>query len=130
MRIVGKIVSCLLYAIVAILALAFIFIEGRLLFSLDWSIYDSAWNGLIHYAMRLILALFALFVCVAEFVNMKRKSGAWSLYLLFANVALVAVAVIVFALATNYANVVIPILGALILARSCVLFFLYLHRGV
>ena len=116
MKTVAKILSCLVYAVAAILALAFLFVEGRLLFSLDWSIYDSAFGGCLRYAMRFLLALFALFVCAAEFATLKKKSDFWSQYLLFANVALAVIAVIVGIFATNYADLAVCAVGAIVLA--------------
>ena len=56
----------------AILAFAFVIIEGRLLIFGDWLVYDNAFNGFVRYALRLILSLFALLVTVVEVINLKK----------------------------------------------------------
>ena len=44
-----KVLLVIVSSIVMLLSLAFIVIEGRLLFSGDWLIYDSPFNGFIRY---------------------------------------------------------------------------------
>ena len=36
-------------------------------------IYDNAFNGFIRYFFRLLIALFAIAVCVLDIINIKRK---------------------------------------------------------
>ena len=57
----------------SILSLVFIVIEARLLVSLDWSIYDNAFNGMIRYLFRLLLSLFVLLVSISNIISIKIK---------------------------------------------------------
>ena len=73
MKKILNILLCFICSIIIILSLAFIFIEGRLLISLDWSIYDNPINGFIRYLFRLIIACFSLTVALLEIINIFKK---------------------------------------------------------
>ena len=64
----------ILSVLIGLLALVFAVIEGRNLFSGDWLIYEYAFNGLVRYMSRLLLALFALSQGILPFINLKIKS--------------------------------------------------------
>ena len=49
MKILGKTLFIITCVISLVLSLAFLVIEGRLIFSQDWIIYESPINGLIRY---------------------------------------------------------------------------------
>ena len=52
-----KVLILVISSIIMIFSLAFIVIEARLIFSLDWLAYDSPFMGCIRYLCRLIIAL-------------------------------------------------------------------------
>ena len=108
-----KVLQCLICSIIIILSLAFMFIEARLLISLDWSIYDFAFNGFIRYLFRFVLALFALSVCVFEFINLKRKT--LSKYLFIADLSLVLMSVIALIYTANYVGIICIVLSSLLI---------------
>ena len=107
-----KVLQCLICSIIIILSLAFMFIEARLLISLDWSIYDFAFNGFIRYFFRFVLALFALSVCVLEFINLKKKT--LSKYLFIADLSLVIMSVIALIYTANYVGIICIVLSTLL----------------
>ena len=108
-----KVLQCLICSIIIILSLAFMFIEARLLISLDWSIYDFAFNGFIRYLFRFVLALFALSVCVFEFINLKKKT--LSKYLFIADLSLVLMSVIALIYTANYVGIICIVLSSLLI---------------
>ena len=107
-----KVLHCLICSIIIILSLAFMFIEARLLISLDWSIYDFAFNGFIRYFFRFLLALFALSVCIFEFINLKKKT--LSKYLFIADLSLVLMSVIALIYTANYVGIICIVLSTLL----------------
>ena len=107
-----KVLQCLICSIIIILSLAFMFIEARLLISLDWSIYDFAFNGFIRYFFRFLLALFALSVCIFEFINLKKKT--LSKYLFIADLSLVLMSVIALIYTANYVGIICIVLSTLL----------------
>ena len=107
-----KVLQCLICSIIIILSLAFMFIEARLLISLDWSIYDFAFNGFIRYLFRFVLALFALSVCIFEFINLKKKT--LSKYLFIADLSLVIISVIALIYTANYVGIICIVLSTLL----------------
>ena len=108
-----KVLQCLICSIIIILSLAFMFIEARLLISLDWSIYDFAFNGFIRYFFRFVLALFALSVCVFEFINLKKKT--LSKYLFIADLSLVLMSVIALIFTANFVGIICIVLSTLLI---------------
>lgn len=109
-----NILLCLTCFIIIILSLAFVFIEGRLLISLDWSIYDFAFNGFIRYFFRLLIALFALTVSIFEIINLFKKNQVLTFYLKVCDIALVLIAILVLIFTTNYIGLVCIILSSLL----------------
>ena len=101
-----KLVNIILVFICSIIILfssAFIFIEGRLLLSLDWLIYDSL-NGLIRYLFRFILAIIALTTAILEIINLK-KNTIFKPYLIYLNIGLYIMGNIIFLFTTNYVDI-------------------------
>ena len=92
----------ILSVLIGLLALVFAVIEGRNLFSGDWLIYEYAFNGLVRYMSRLLLALFALSQGILPLINLKRKSLRLARMNLAGSVGLVVMSVFLFAFATNY----------------------------
>ena len=122
MKKVFKILLCFISSIVILLSLAFIFIEGRLLFSGDWLVYDNPFGGFIRYFSRLLLALFALTKSVLEIIYINKELKIKE-YLFYSDFALVIMSIVVLLLSTNYVGIVcigvsILLLGTKILERK------------
>ena len=88
--------------IIVFLATAFCIIEGRLLFSGDWLIYESAFHGCIEYFCRFLMAVFALVIGFLPFVNRAKNNPKISDFLKIGSVALVVMSIIICLFATNY----------------------------
>ena len=110
-----KILLTIFCFIVLIFSLAMIFIEGRLIISLDWIAYDNAVNGLIRYLFRFLISLFAFMTVLFEFINLFKKQNNLFYYLLFSEISLVIISIIILILTTNYIGIVCIILSSLIL---------------
>lgn len=65
---------CSVCVIIMIIASLFVIIEGRLLFSGDWLIYEFAMMGALRYLCRLLIALGVLLFCISILWNMKNKN--------------------------------------------------------
>ena len=63
----------LLCGIIMILAMAFVIIEGRLLFSGDWLLYEFAAAGALRYGCRLIIALGIAALCASFFIKKRNQ---------------------------------------------------------
>ena len=119
MKTVLRIVYYIFSAILLLLAAAFCIIEGRLLFSGDWTIYESALQGCVQYLCRFLMSLFVLSIGLFPFVNKIKPSQKISDFLQTGSLALVMMSVIVCLFATNY-------VGISILGISLIYFFLNL----
>lgn len=100
----------------SILSLVFIVIEARLLVSLDWSIYDNAFNGMIRYLFRLLLSLFVLLVSISNIISIKIKKTPLEVLLMFSNLALFISSIIISLFASNYVGLVCILLSFIILS--------------
>ena len=101
MKIIRNILIGFFSIIIFVLSIAFIVIEGRLLFSLDWTIYDNAFFGFLKYFFRLIIALLTCAYSISEFINFKKKSELISFVLFIYNICLVIVSIFLVFQATN-----------------------------
>ena len=91
--------------IFGLFALAFAFLEARLLVSLDWTIYDFAFNGFIRYFLRLIIALAALAVCVIQIKNVIKENEKVSKVLYLVDYLLLLISIVIAIFATNYVGI-------------------------
>ena len=103
-------------AIASILSLVFVVLEARLLFSLDWTIYDNAFNGMIRYLLRLLLSIFVLLVCLANIINLKIKKTSLEILLMFSIVSIFISSIIISIFASNYVGLVCVLLSFIILS--------------
>ena len=92
--------------IFGLFALAFAFLEARLLVSLDWTIYDFAFNGFIRYFLRLIIALAALAVCVIHIKNVIKENEKVSKVLYLVDYLLLLISIVIAIFATNYVGII------------------------
>lgn len=110
-----KILLTLFCSICLIFSFIMIFIEGRLIISLDWIAYDNAVNGLIRYLFRFLISLFSFITVLLEIINLFKKQNNLFYYLLFSEISLVIISIIILILTTNYIGIVCIILSSLIL---------------
>ena len=92
--------------IFGLFALAFAFLEARLLVSLDWTIYDFAFNGFIRYFLRLIIALAALAVSVIQIKNVIKENEKVSKVLYLVDYLLLLISIVIAIFATNYVGII------------------------
>lgn len=109
-----KILLCVFCVIATILSFAFIFIEGRLLFSGDWLVYHSPVNGFIRYALRLLIALTCAFVCIFELININKEKNKLGFFVTFIQAGLVVFSAVACALTTNFVGVICLVLSVVI----------------
>lgn len=110
-----KILLTLFCSICLIFSFIMIFIEGRLIISLDWIAYDNAVNGLIRYLFRFLISLFSFITVLLEIINLFKKQNNLFYYLLFSEISLVIISIIILILTTNYIGIVCIILSSIIL---------------
>ena len=104
MKTMLKVLSVFISVIILILSLAFIVIEGRLLFSGDWIVYDSPFFGFVRYLFRLIISGFAFLKSLFEILCLNKESKhSW---LLYGDIAMIICAFVILLFATNYVGVV------------------------
>ena len=106
-KIISNIVFGIPLVILILISLVFVFIEGRLLVSLDWTIYDNAFNGFIRYFFRLLIAVICIFTAILEFINMKKSSKTIEFYLNNISIGLLCSSIIVLITETNYAGLAV-----------------------
>ena len=84
-RNIVNIIKSIVSVVLIIISLAFIFIEGRLLLSLDWIVYNSPFMSFIMYFCRFLAALIIGVIGVLEIINLFKKNNKLSLIILFSN---------------------------------------------
>jgi hypothetical protein len=89
-------------AIILLLSIVFIVIEGRLLFCGDWIVYDNVALGFFKYFFRFLIAIFAATHSIFEYINMKKKNQKITHYLFVGNIAFLIVGITLFFTASNY----------------------------
>lgn len=107
-----KVLLVIISSIIMILSLAFIVIEGRLLFSGDWLIYDSPFFGFIRYLGRLLLSVFAFTKCLLEIIYINKEHKLKE-YLGYADIGLVVMSVVILIFSTNYVGFICIFLATL-----------------
>lgn len=120
MKKVMNILTIFISSIIILLSLVFIFIEVRLLFSLDWIIYDNAFNGFIRYLFRLIISIYVGFVGLMEIINIKKQKDI----LLYFNISLVLISIILLFTTTNYVGTICIIVSVLLLIIKLIKYLL------
>ena len=121
MRILGKTLFIITCVISLVLSLAFLVIEGRLIFSQDWIIYDSPINGLIRYLLRFIFALGGLLMSIFELVNLKKKNPFIGLCLINANFSLLVMSIILMILGSNGVGTILLVVSLMIISTKLLL---------
>ena len=124
MKIVRNILVGFFLVIIFVLSLAFIVIEGRLLFSLDWTIYDNGIFGFLRYFFRLLIAIVTSIYTILEFINMKKKSEKLNFILFIYNICLVIISIVLLFKATNMVGEIAILLSLIILLIKGLFIFL------
>lgn len=118
MRILGKTLFIITCVISLVLSLAFLVIEGRLIFSQDWIIYDSPLNGLIRYLLRFIFALGGLLMSIFELVNLKKKNPFIGLCLITANYSFLVMSIVLMILGSNGVGTILLFVSLMIISTK------------
>ena len=121
MKILGKTLFIIRCVISLVLSLAFLVIEGRLIFSQDWIIYDSPINGLIRYLLRFIFALGGLLMSIFELVNLKKKNPFIGLCLITANYSFLVMSIILMILGSNGVGTILLVVSLMIISTKMLL---------
>ena len=124
MKIMRNIFVGLMSIIIFILALVFIVIEGRLLFSLDWIVYDNVFFGFLRYLFRTIIAILTCVYVVFEFINMKKKSDLLTFILFVYNLCLIIISIFLLFTATNMVGEIACCISLLVLIIKVLFYFL------
>ena len=101
--------------IISILSIAFLFIEGRFVFSLEWTIYDFSFLTFIKYLFRFILPLIILFYVVMEFINFKKKNDILMNHLFILNISFIILSILLCIFAANYIGIISLVLSTITL---------------
>lgn len=112
MKKIAKGLLIALSVILAIVSLAFTIIEGRLVLSFDWSLYEHEFLGFVQYLARLGVAVLCLATFISSIVYIDRKS------FIFEGCCMLAVAIAISTNATNGVGIYLIISGALYLAGA------------
>ena len=115
MKKVLNIFNVIISSIVLLLSLIFILIEGRLLFSGDWLIYDNVILGMFKYLFRLIIAISAGMYSILTFINIKKKSGILTNFLFMLSICLFIVSIFMLIYTANYVDKISIIIASIIL---------------
>ena len=99
---------------ILIFSILFIIIEGRLVFSGDWKVYDNVINGLIRHLLRLILSLLVFGISIVELVNLKLQKENLFYYLVYFDLGLIIMSLITLIFAANYIGIICVIFMFLI----------------
>ena len=121
MKILGKTLFIITCVISLVLSLAFLVIEGRLIFSQDWIIYDSPIMGLIRYLLRFIFALGGLLMSIFELVNLKKRNPFIGLCLFNANFSLLVMSIILMILGSNGVGTILLVVSLMIISTKMLL---------
>lgn len=99
-------------SLVALVAIAFTIIEGRLVLSFDWSLHENEFVAFLQYLARLGISVLCLITGVGSIVYHHKKT------FVFEGSVLVAIAVATLIFASNSFGIYFMILGSLYLGSS------------
>jgi hypothetical protein len=128
MKILKNILIGFLSIVIFILSLAFIVIEGRLLFSLDWIIYDNTVFVFLRYLFRFMISLFTLVYAILEFINMKKKSEKLNYILFIYNICLFGTSIFLIIYATNMVGEIALCISLVMLLVKVIFMFLKTNK--
>ncbi len=108
-----KIVNYIITSFLMLLAILFIVIEGRTLFSGEISIFNNVVGGYVNYSFRFILALLFFVISVISLIYLIRKNNKLSIYVYFFSITVLISSVIISTYATNFIDILFIIIGNL-----------------
>jgi|GEM_PF-1754868 len=121
MKNAGKTIVIVGAALNLLVALVYVVLEGRTLFSGDWSIYNNAFGALIRYFSRLVLALAALAYSLTAVMSIRKESASFMTSLCIIGLGMTAASAIILITATNHVGWLI-LIPNLILVLGCLIF--------
>ena len=92
--------------LILILSLVMLFIEGRIIVSLEWIVYDSFFNGLFRYILRFLLAAMFLFISLCELFYLYKNNNQFKLYVMITELILVITTILMNIYCTNYIDII------------------------
>lgn len=126
MKKVAKIISLVAASLLIIVGLLFIVIEGRTLFSLDWSIYENSVSGFFRYFFRLIIAIYSFSLGIFTYVIFfKKDNQILHIYFYISAATLFIMSIILMIYSTNYLNYVEIALSTLYLIGALIHYYSY-----
>lgn len=123
MKKASNVILIIVSVIIAIVSLAFVILEGRLVLSFDWSLHEHEFLGFIQYVARLGIAILCLATSVSSIVYINKKS------FVFEGFCLIAIAVAISTGATNGVGLYLAILAIVYLAAATFHFFATKREG-
>ena len=108
-----KVLILVISSIIMIFSLAFIVIEARLIFSLDWLAYDSPFMGFVRYLSRLIIALFVFSKSLLEIININKENNKVKEYLYCFDFIYVLISIVIIFNSTNYVGIICVVLASI-----------------
>ena len=100
-------------SIILLLAIVMSFLEARLIVSLDFMLYDNAFNGFIRHFLRLIIALCYLLMVLIVFIKKLRNNDFIKKHFVFLEFGLLITSYILYLTTANYIGIVCFILMGL-----------------
>lgn len=112
---------CFVSTIIGLVGIFFTVMEGRLLFSLDWSIYPQPTLAFFRYASRLVLALFVITTAVLHFLSTTKRLQSLSSITIILFSTLLVVSIIIAIFSTNNLSLICLIPSVLAFALKLLL---------
>lgn len=100
-------------SIILILSVVMAFLEIRLIVSLDFLLYDNAFNGFVRYFLRTIIALSYLFMVLVVFIKRFRNNDFIKKHFVFLEFGLLIISYILYLTTANYIGLVCFVLMGL-----------------
>ncbi len=113
MKKAGKIICYVFAGILLVLSLAFIVIEGRTLFSGDWTLFENQVNGFFRYFFRLLVAIFVFSSAFISYFALRAKASlALRIYFYFGAVGTFVSSLIISYFASNSMDLAFRLISA------------------
>lgn len=118
------VILCIFLTVLTILGLAFTFIEGRMLFSLEWTVYHNPFNACVRLTFKLLLAISLIVYSVFEIINLFKKKDIITHSLYGVNVGYAMLGILLFITAANYVDLAGLILLPTLLVLKTIMVFI------
>ena len=100
-------------SLILILSVVMAFLEIRLIVSLDFLLYDNAFNGFVRYFLRTIIALSYLLMVLVVFIKRFRNNDFIKKHFVFLEFGLLIISYILYLTTANYIGLVCFVLMGL-----------------